>query len=107
MGALVQTNSSGFVSFKRAKGLPAPLLPVSVDIALARETRAFSPHLTLARFDPPRPVEELHAAIEKLGPLEFGSATAGEFYLYQSVLKRGGSEYTRLANFPFSGGKRD
>lgn len=41
MGALVQTNSSGFVSFKRAKGLPAPLLPVSVDIALAREPRAF------------------------------------------------------------------
>ena len=76
-------------------------------LGIARETRAFSPHLTLARFDPPRPVEELHAAIEKLRPLEFGSATAGEFYLYQSVLKRGGSEYTRLANFPFSGGKRD
>jgi RNA 2',3'-cyclic 3'-phosphodiesterase len=76
-------------------------------LAIARETRAFSPHLTLARFDPPRPVEELLAAIETCGPLEFGNATASEFHLYQSVLKRGGAEYTRLATFPLSGGGRE
>lgn len=74
-------------------------------LGIAREARAFSPHLTLARFDPPHPIEELHAAIDKLGSPEFGSATAGEFYVYQSVLKRGGSEYTRLANFPLGGSK--
>ena len=34
------------------------------------------------------------------GSLEFGSAIAKEFHLYQSVLKRGGAEYTRLATFP-------
>ena len=76
-------------------------------LGIARETRAFSPHLTLARFDPPRPVEELHAAIEKCGSLEFGSATASEFHLYQSVLKRGGAEYTRLATFPLKGSGRE
>jgi RNA 2',3'-cyclic 3'-phosphodiesterase len=80
-------------------------LAASVDAALnplgiPREVRAFAPHLTLARFDPPHAQETLHAAIEKSGPLEFGSTIAAEFHLYQSVLKRGGAEYTRLATFP-------
>jgi 2'-5' RNA ligase len=72
-------------------------------LGLAREERAFSPHLTLARFDSPRDLEALRAVIEKAGPLEFGAATAREFHLYQSVLKPGGAEYTRLATFPFAG----
>ena len=42
-------------------------------------------------------------AINKAGRLEFGSATAKEFHLYQSVLKSGGAEYTRLATFFFAG----
>jgi RNA 2',3'-cyclic 3'-phosphodiesterase len=68
-------------------------------LGIAPEERAFSPHLTLARFDTPGGLHALHAAIEKAGPVEFGGATAKEFYLYQSVLKRGGAEYTRLATF--------
>ncbi|HXC32921.1 MAG TPA: RNA 2',3'-cyclic phosphodiesterase [Verrucomicrobiae bacterium] len=69
----------------------------------SQNSLAFSPHLTLARFDSPRGLDALHAAIEKAGPLEFGAATAREFHLYQSVLKPGGAEYTRLATFPFAG----
>ena len=85
-------------------------LAAAVDIALEapgipREERAFSPHLTLARFDEPRGLETLHAAIEKIGSLEFGTTIAKEFHLYESVLKRGGAEYTRLASFSFAGGK--
>jgi 2'-5' RNA ligase len=72
-------------------------------LGIARESRAFSPHLTLARFDHPRGLAALHAAIEAAGPLEFGATTAKEFHLYQSVLKRGGAEYTRLATFSFAG----
>jgi RNA 2',3'-cyclic 3'-phosphodiesterase len=72
-------------------------------LAIPREERQFSPHLTLARFDTPRGLDALHAAIEKAGPFEFGSTIAKEFHLYQSVLKRGGAEYTRLASFPFAG----
>jgi len=83
-------------------------LAAAVDAALAplsipREERAFSPHLTLARFNEPRGLPSLHAAMEKAKPFEFGSATAKEFHLYQSVLKRGGAEYTRLATFSFTG----
>jgi len=91
-----------------AAGPELSALASSVDTALAslgfpREERAFSPHLTLARFDTPRGLDALHAAIEKAGPFEFGSATAKEFHLYQSVLKPGGAEYTRLATFSFAG----
>jgi 2'-5' RNA ligase len=57
----------------------------------------------LARFDRTRGLAALHAAIEAASPLEFGSTTAKEFHLYQSVLKRGGAEYTRLATFSFAG----
>jgi RNA 2',3'-cyclic 3'-phosphodiesterase len=76
-------------------------------LGIARDARAFSPHLTLARFDSPRGLDGLQAAIAKAGPLEFGSATAAEFHLYQSVLKRGGAEYTRLATFSFAGSERE
>ena len=79
------------------------LLPLGI----AREERAFSPHLTLARFDTPRGLDALHAAIEKAGRLEFGATTAKEFHLYQSVLKPGGAEYTRLATFSFAGRKSE
>jgi len=72
-------------------------------LGIARETRAFSPHLTLARFDRARGLAALHDAIEAAGPLEFGATSAKEFHLYQSVLKRGGAEYTRLATFSFAG----
>jgi 2'-5' RNA ligase len=72
---------------------------------IAREQRAFSPHLTLARFDSPSDLHRLHAAIAAAGPLEFGGTIAKEFHLYQSVLKRGGAEYTQLATFRCSGGE--
>ena len=83
-------------------------LAEAVEMALApagipREDRAFSPHLTLARFATPAGLAALHAAIEKAGPLDFGATAAKEFHLYQSVLKRGGAEYTRLATYSFTG----
>ena len=74
-------------------------------LGIAREQRAFLPHLTLARFDSPSDLQRLHAAIAAAGPLEFGGTLAKEFHLYQSVLKRGGAEYTRLATFHSSGGE--
>jgi len=72
-------------------------------LGFPREERTFSPHLTLARFDNPRKLDALRTAIAKAGPLDFGAVTAKEFHLYQSVLKRGGAEYTRLATFSFTG----
>jgi RNA 2',3'-cyclic 3'-phosphodiesterase len=95
-----------------AAGPELAALAADVETALAaldlpREDRVFSPHLTLVRFDSPRGLDALRAAIEKADPLEFGAATAREFHLYQSVLKPGGAEYTRLATFPFAGSKSE
>jgi RNA 2',3'-cyclic 3'-phosphodiesterase len=82
-----------------AVAVESALLPLGIP----REDRSFSPHLTLARFDSPSGLRRLHAAIESAGDIEFGSCIATEFYLYQSVLKRGGAEYTRVATFPSAG----
>jgi 2'-5' RNA ligase len=72
-------------------------------LGIPRETRDFNPHITLARFDSPKDIDPLRAAVEKLGAPEFGRTSVSEFHLYQSVLKRGGAEYTRLANYSVSG----
>jgi RNA 2',3'-cyclic 3'-phosphodiesterase len=83
-----------------ASAVEAALEPLGIP----PERRAFSPHLTLARFESPRGLDGLREAIAAAGGLEFGRATATEFHLYQSVLKRGGAEYTRLATCRFVGG---
>ena len=72
-------------------------------LGIARETREFSPHITLARLDSPKELATLQSAVEKMGAPEFGRCSVREFRLYQSVLKRGGAEYTCLATYPISG----
>ncbi len=80
-------------------------------LGIAKEARPFSPHLTLARLEPQRgrdanlALNHLREAISAAGPLEFGAAVAKEFHLYQSILKSGGAEYTRLATFRFAEGE--
>jgi 2'-5' RNA ligase len=81
-----------------AESVNASLEPLEI----AREQKTFAPHLTLARFKPhsgtPN-LDTLHKAIATAAPLEFGGTLAKQFYLYQSVLKPDGAEYTRLATF--------
>lgn len=69
---------------------------------VARETREFSPHLTLARFDPPGISDELREAVQAHIPREFGAACGNEFYLFESKTRPSGAEYTRLATFVFA-----
>jgi 2'-5' RNA ligase len=83
--------------------LAAAVETALIPLAIPREDRTFSAHLTLARFDSPRGLDRLHDVIDASGALEFGSTIAKEFHLYQSVLKRGGAEYTRVATFACSG----
>jgi 2'-5' RNA ligase len=86
-----------------ASAVETSLLPLGI----AKEQRAFSPHLTLARFKSTdsSALNRLHQAISAAGPLEFGTGIAKDFHLYQSILKPGGAEYTRLATFRFAGGE--
>jgi 2'-5' RNA ligase len=71
-------------------------------LAIPREQRPFSPHLTLARFEPPGISERLRGAIGENAARDFGALHTCEFHLIESKLKRTGAEYTTLQSFPFA-----
>jgi RNA 2',3'-cyclic 3'-phosphodiesterase len=93
-------------------------------LGVPRETREFTPHLTLARFDPPGISDKLRAAIQKAAgaqPLglpsgqtgvaepqepkaarEFGALHTTEYHLIESRLHRSRAEYTTLQSFRFA-----
>jgi 2'-5' RNA ligase len=81
-------------------------------LGIPKEEHAFSPHLTLARggakSGSPRKqkddkannnLQRLQEKLAALPPLEFGTMTAREFFLYHSQLSPSGSRYTKLAGF--------
>lgn len=83
-------------------------LAQATDEALARlgvppETRAFSPHLTLARVKDRSPLAALQQAIARLPGDDFGEFRADRFHLYLSELRSSGSVYTKLEEFVFTG----
>jgi len=84
------------------------LVPLAADIdqalyklGFSREERPFTPHLTLARFNPPGLPRKLLAAAQQNHSRSFGSLTTPEFHLVESKLKPTGAEYTNLQSFPF------
>jgi RNA 2',3'-cyclic 3'-phosphodiesterase len=70
-------------------------------LGIERESRDFAPHLTLARFNAPERADELVRAANELKSRDFGSARESEFYLFESITKRSGAEYKKLASYPF------
>lgn len=79
-------------------------------LGFEQDAAPFKPHLTLARSGSgrPRPVpgerrapalQQVRAKVETLGPLEFGTMSAHEFYLYESKLSSVGARYTKLARY--------
>lgn len=79
----------------------------AAELGIARDKRTFSPHLTLARITLAQirqrvELQPLREAIAALDTLEFGSFSAGSFFLYQSTLRPAGSVYTKLAEFPLT-----
>lgn len=74
---------------------------VLAPIGIPRESRAFVPHLTLARIEPPRRIEALARSAEQLQSADFGSARETQFYLFESKLKPSGAVYTKLETYPF------
>lgn len=84
-----------------------PRLAAEIDaklepLGIAREERAFVPHLTLARFNDQRVPEKFLAAVRENHAREFGSMPAKEFFLIESRLRPSGAEYTSLASFPLA-----
>ena len=91
-------------------GIEAPelaSLAAQIDEALApcgvaRETRPFLPHLTLARLKEPRLSGPLRALVANSRDRLFGGQIATEFHLMESKTKSTGAEYTTLHSFPFT-----
>ena len=65
------------------------------------EARRFTPHVTLARFNP-EAVEQprLSAAVATAPPPVLPEAVAPAFILYRSTLHRDGARYDALADYP-------
>jgi RNA 2',3'-cyclic 3'-phosphodiesterase len=85
-----------------------------IPLGIEKETREYSPHLTLAREGSGRPsgarddrnkpkmhelksVVEAHAALREVN---FGTMLAKEFVLYKSETQPEGAAYTKLVRFP-------
>jgi RNA 2',3'-cyclic 3'-phosphodiesterase len=71
-------------------------------LGFPREGRFFVPHLTIARFQPPRIHEPLQSAIAQNNGREFGTLHTCEFHLIESKLKQSGAEYSTLESFRFA-----
>jgi len=84
------------------KKLAADIEGAMEKCGIPRESREFSPHLTLARFDQPGLPEKLRTAIADNAQREFGKLQTNEFHLVQSKLKPSGAEYTTVARFAFA-----
>ncbi len=69
-------------------------------IGFAREDRAFAPHLTLARFQVPRPQPALEAAIAGRATTSLGKFEASEFFLIESKLLPQGAQHQKVMRFP-------
>ncbi|HVO79796.1 MAG TPA: RNA 2',3'-cyclic phosphodiesterase [Terriglobales bacterium] len=98
-------------------GPPLASLARAVDdatgsLGIPKEDRPFSAHLTLARGGggsgaprwqkgdgANRSFQRLQEKLAALPMPEFGTMTAREFFLYESKLGRGGSQYTKIARF--------
>ena len=85
-------------------------------LGVEREVRAYSPHLTLARGEsrsgapgrrkgerPNKVFVQLRERLAEMPPLEFGTMTAREFFLYQSKLQRSGAQYTKISRWELRG----
>jgi len=76
-----------------------------VPLGLARDERAYTPHVTLARIGAhigKNSIRAVREHIANMKNLDFGTFQAAEFHLYQSTPRAGGSGsiYKALATFP-------
>lgn len=69
-------------------------------LGVGKETRPYSPHLTLARIGGTPSLAEIRRRIASLDADDFGEFRVSEFHLYLSESSPSGSVYTKLASFP-------
>lgn len=70
-------------------------------LGVARELRAYTPHLTLARIKRPVPLQRLRRKLESFEPSTFGAFHAQSFGLYRSDPGSNASIYRKIQDFKF------
>ncbi len=70
-------------------------------LGIAKESREFSPHLTLARIKTPVPLRRLHEKVDAMQPASLGHFSAAQFALYRSDPGSNASIYRKLRNYRF------
>ncbi|SRR6266478_1185653 len=93
---------AGIAASPNLKILAEEMERATKKLGIPPEKRTFSPHLTLARFEPPRIAEQLRVAIQENAAHDFGSLRTNQFHLIKSKLKPSGAEYTTVKSFPFA-----
>lgn len=93
---------AGMEASPNLKTLAADIDQAMHELGFPVENRPFTPHLTLARFDPPGISPKLREAIHAKSSTNFGSLTAFHFHLIESKLKRTGAEYTTVQTVCFA-----
>ena len=76
-------------------------------LKIPKEERAFTPHLTLARFKTNEGSAQMQKILASMPSRDFGAMNATQFHLYQSVLKSNGAIYTKLASYSFAQGEAE
>jgi 2'-5' RNA ligase len=101
---------AGIESDQRLQSLVNAIAEQLQPLGFERDSGPYKPHLTLARSGSGRPrqvpgeraafgLQHVRVKLESLPPLEFGTMTAHEFYLYESKTMPAGAQYTRLARY--------
>ena len=93
---------AGMETSANLKTLAADIDQATHRLGFPLEERPFTPHLTLARFQPPGITPKLFQTIQEKSARGFGSLHAVEFHLIESKLKPTGAEYTTLQTFHFA-----
>ena len=92
---------AGMESSPNLKSLAQDVDRAVHQVGFPLEDRSFTPHLTLARFNPPGVPPMLSTVAHENAARRFGSFTTREFHLIGSKLKPSGAEYTTLQSFMF------
>ena len=76
----------------------------AAELDFPKETRAFTPHLTLARLRDRRPAALLEKILAESGERVVGKCVAATVSLIKSELRPSGAVYTTLVEVPLGGG---
>jgi 2'-5' RNA ligase len=70
-------------------------------LGVPKESREFSPHLTLARIKTPVPLRRLRSRVDEMQPAGLGHFMASQFALYRSDPGSNASIYRKLREYHF------